>query len=98
MNQRQRFSPATGAAVAESPVGGAWSELLDSQGRVRPCWAEMHAKIQRWTTDDRRSLAEETGRMLDDLGTTFNVYRDVGGAGQPYEIDPIPFFMERREW
>ena len=98
MNQRQRFSPATGAAMAESPVGGAWSELLDSQGRVRPCWAEMHAKIQRWTPDDRRSLAEETGRMLDDLGTTFNVYRDVGGAGQPYEIDPIPFIMERREW
>ncbi len=37
-------------------------------------------------------------RMLEDLGTTFNVYRDVGGAGQPYEIDPIPFIMERQEW
>ncbi|MFM2198129.1 MAG: hypothetical protein RLZZ505_1561 [Verrucomicrobiota bacterium] len=36
--------------------------------------------------------------MLDNLGTTFNVYRDVGGAGQPYEIDPIPFIMEWREW
>lgn len=84
--------------MAESPVDGVWNELLDSQGRVRPCWAAMHAKIQRWTPDDRRALSEETGRMLDDLGTTFNVYRDVGGAGQPYEIDPIPFIMERREW
>jgi uncharacterized circularly permuted ATP-grasp superfamily protein/uncharacterized alpha-E superfamily protein len=98
MNQRQRFSPATGAVVAESPVGGVWNELLDAQGRVRPCWAEMSAKIQRWSPDERRALSEETGRMLDNLGTTFNVYRDVGGAGQPYEIDPIPFIMEWREW
>lgn len=98
MNQRQRFSPATGAGVAESSVGGVWNELLDRQGVVRPCWAEMSAKIQRWTPDERRALSEETGRMLDNLGTTFNVYRDVGGAGQPYEIDPIPFIMEWREW
>ena len=41
---------------------------------------------------------EETGRMLEDLGTTYNVYRDVGGAGQPYEIDPIPFILDWREW
>ncbi len=98
MNQRQRFSPATGSAVAESPVGSVWNELLDRQGAVRPCWAEMSAKIQRWTPDERRTLSEETGRMLDKLGTTFNVYRDVGGAGQPYEIDPIPFIIESREW
>lgn len=36
--------------------------------------------------------------MLEDLGSTFNVYRDVGGAGQPYEIDPIPFMLEWQEW
>lgn len=98
MNPRQRFSPATGAVVAESPVGEAWNELLDTKGRVRPCWAEMSAKIQHWTPDERGALSVETGRMLDNLGTTFNVYRDVGGAGQPYEIDPIPFIMEWREW
>jgi uncharacterized circularly permuted ATP-grasp superfamily protein/uncharacterized alpha-E superfamily protein len=98
MNQRQRFPPATGTVVAEAPVAGVWNELLDGQGRVRPYWAEMSARIQRWTADERRTLMAETGRMLDDLGTTFNVYRDVGGAGQPYEIDPIPFIMEWQEW
>lgn len=36
--------------------------------------------------------------MLEDLGTTYNVYRDVGGAGQPYEIDPIPFIIGWQEW
>jgi uncharacterized circularly permuted ATP-grasp superfamily protein/uncharacterized alpha-E superfamily protein len=98
MNQRQRFSPATGAALAEAGSDGAWNELLDVQGRVRPYWAEMSARIERWTADERRILLEDTGRMLEDLGTTYNVYRDVGGAGQPYEIDPIPFILEWREW
>ena len=98
MNQRQRFTPATGAAVAEATPAGVWNELLDEQGRVRPYWAEMSARIQRWTADERGSLVEEAGRMLENLGTTYNVYRDVGGAGQPYEIDPIPFILEWREW
>jgi len=95
MIQRQRFSL---ASVAEASPGSVWNELLDGQGRVRPCWAEMNARIQSWTADERKTLLDETGRMLEDLGTTFNVYRDVGGAGQPYEIDPIPFIIESQEW
>jgi uncharacterized circularly permuted ATP-grasp superfamily protein/uncharacterized alpha-E superfamily protein len=55
-------------------------------------------RIQSWTPDERSALSQETRRMLDTLGTTFNVYRDVGGAGQPYEVDPIPLIMEWREW
>ncbi len=98
MNQRQRFSPASGSGLAEAPRDGVWNELLDGQGRVRPYWAEMHARIQGWTADERKILLDETARMLEDLGTTFNVFRDVGGAGQPYEIDPIPFIMEWQEW
>ena len=84
--------------MAPPPPGGVWNELLDGQGRVRPYWADMNARIQGWTADERKTLLDETGRMLEDLGTTFNVYRDVGGAGQPYEIDPIPFIMESQEW
>ncbi len=98
MKQQQGFSAATGLPVAEAPVPGVWNELLDRQGRVRPYWATMSARIQGWTADERKSLLTETGRMLEDLGTTFNVYRDVGGAGQPYEIDPIPFIIDSQEW
>jgi len=75
-----------------------WNELLDQAGNVRPYWTEMSARIRGWTNDDRRRLLAETSRMLEDLGTTFNVFRDVGGAGQPYEIDPIPLIIEWQEW
>ena len=98
MNQRQRFFPTTGMGLADAPVGGVWDELLDHRGVVRPCWEGMSERIRSWTPDERTVLTDETRRMLDDLGTTFNVFRDVGGAGQPYEIDPIPFILESREW
>ncbi len=100
MNQQQRFSPPLGPGVAtQKPTQtGVWDELLDRQGRVRPYWSTMSARIKSWTPDERRVLVDDTSRMLDDLGTTFNVYRDVGGAGQPYEIDPIPFIVEWQEW
>ncbi len=84
--------------MADAPLRGVWNELLDGQGQVRPYWAEMNARIRGWTADERKTMLSETSRMLEDLGTTFNVYRDVGGAGQPYEIDPIPFILEWREW
>ncbi|MEP2775853.1 MAG: circularly permuted type 2 ATP-grasp protein [Luteolibacter sp.] len=98
MNQRQRFTPASAPGVVGSAATGVWNELLNRGGEVRPSWAGMWERIKSWTPDDRSRLLEETGRMLEDLGTTYNVYRDVGGAGQPYEIDPIPFIIGWQEW
>jgi uncharacterized circularly permuted ATP-grasp superfamily protein/uncharacterized alpha-E superfamily protein len=98
MNQQQGYSPASVTDVTDAPIGGVWNELLDRQGQVRPYWADMSSRIEGWTQDQRKELLDDTSRMLEDLGTTFNVYRDVGGAGQPYEIDPIPFILEWKEW
>lgn len=98
MNQRQRFTPVSAAGVVETTSSGAWNELLNGSGEVRASWKEMWGRIKGWSPDDRRKLLDDTARMLEDLGTTYNVYRDVGGAGQPYEIDPIPFIIGWGEW
>lgn len=85
-------------AVAESVPASAWNEALKAKGVVRDHWASIYNPIYRWAPEERRNLLEQTGRMLEDIGTTFNVYRDVGGAGQPYEIDPIPLMLDGEEW
>ena len=84
--------PTVGAAV---PV---WDEMSDSRGQVRPHWQNLSVKIQRWSSDERHSLASAAGRMIADLGTTFNVYSDAGAVGQPYELDPIPLLVSSRDW
>jgi uncharacterized circularly permuted ATP-grasp superfamily protein/uncharacterized alpha-E superfamily protein len=75
-----------------------WNELTDFSGHVRPHWQHLGMKINRWTADERSAMAAAAERMIEDLGTTFNVFSDVGGAGQPYELDPIPLLIPGSEW
>ncbi|MFT3990339.1 MAG: circularly permuted type 2 ATP-grasp protein [Luteolibacter sp.] len=97
MSSRLRFSSAF-APASEGAVTPAWNEMLDRQGRLRPIWQSLSAKISRWTVEERSLLATSAGKMLEDLGTTFNVYSDVSGTAQPYEIDPIPLLVSQEEW
>lgn len=78
--------------------GPVWDEMSDPRGQVRPHWFSMGQKIQRWSTEERGSIAAAAARMIADLGTTFNVYSDVGGVGQPYELDPVPLLVPAADW
>ncbi len=84
-------SPPTGA-------GSVWKEMTDSRGQIRPHWHSLGLKIQRWSIEERQSISAAAGRMIADLGTTFNVYSDVGGVGQPYELDPVPLLISPADW
>ena len=79
-------------------TGGPWNEMTDAAGNLRPHWQQVAAKTNRWTPDQRASLAAAARRMIEDLGTTFNVFSDVGGAGQPYQLDAIPLVIPPAEW
>lgn len=84
--------PSAGAAV---PV---WDEMIDASGQIRPHWQNLSVRIQRWSADERHSIAAAASRMSADLGTTFNVYSDAGAVGQPYELDPIPLLVSAADW
>lgn len=75
-----------------------WKEMRDAAGELRPHWQSMGSKIEGWSGSERESISSAAARMIADLGTTFNVYSDVGGAGQPYELDPIPLMISPAEW
>jgi uncharacterized circularly permuted ATP-grasp superfamily protein/uncharacterized alpha-E superfamily protein len=72
--------------------------MNDARGQVRPHWQSLGVKIQRWSSEERTSIANAAARMIADLGTTFNVYSDAGGVGQPYELDPIPLLIPPADW
>ena len=93
---RSNFSQSQQQSAAGAPP--VWDEMTDSSGLIRQHWQALSSKILRWGTEDRALIAATAGRMIEDLGTTFNVYSDVGGAGQPYELDPIPLLISPAEW
>ncbi len=76
----------------------AWNEMTDHGGAIRPHWREFSQRFQHWSGVERGALAASASRMIADLGTTFNVYSDVGGSGQPFELDPIPLLISPLEW
>lgn len=78
--------------------GEVWNEMTDFSGQVRPHWQNLGGRINRWSVDERSSMAATAGRMIEDLGTTFNVFSDVGGVGQPYELDSIPLVIPAADW
>ena len=98
MSQRIRTIPANNVPQAGGAAGIPWDETSDGEGRLRPVWAGLSAKLQGLTPEERGNLTASADRMLDDLGTTFNVYSDVGGTGQPYQIDPVPLMIPHDEW
>jgi uncharacterized circularly permuted ATP-grasp superfamily protein/uncharacterized alpha-E superfamily protein len=78
--------------------GLAWDEITDSSGHLRPHWQSLGLKIQRWNAEERHAIGASAAGMIADLGTTYNVYSDAGGAGQPYQLDPIPVLISSSEW
>ena len=96
-SSNSQFQASTPQAVAGKPLG-VWHEMNDARGQIRPHWQTLGVKIQRWSSEDRALIATSAERMITDLGTTFNVYSDVGCAGQPYELDPIPLLIPPSEW
>lgn len=98
MAESFRSNPASSPQPVAEPAVTAWDEMTDARGQVRPHWQNLSVKIQRWTSEERQSIAASASRMIADLGTTFNVYSDVGGVGQPYELDPVPLLVSPADW
>lgn len=94
----QRSNLSSPAPASGAGEGGAWDEAMDRAGKVRPHWQGVMGTVQRWSADERGALSAEAGRMLADLGRTFNVYSDAGGADQPFQIDPLPMVVAVEEW
>lgn len=75
-----------------------WDEMTDRSGAIRPAWSTLAASLARWTPDERAGLVAGAERLLEDLGATYNVYTDAGGAGRPFRADPLPLPIEFAEW
>jgi len=98
MAESFRTNPALTQQQSTAAVPAVWDEMVDARGLIRSHWQNLSAKILRWGAEDRSGISAAASRMIADLGTTFNVYSDVGGAGQPYELDPVPLLIPPADW
>ena len=60
--------------------GRAWDELFEAPSVPRPPYQDVHASIGRLSADDLTARADRLGRILRDLGLTF----DFAGEERPF--------------
>lgn len=81
-----------------TPVDGAFDELRDANGALRPAWAALAAQIGRIGLGELSRREESALRQLEENGSTFTVHGDQHGGEHPWELDVLPFVLGSGEW
>ncbi|MFI8607032.1 circularly permuted type 2 ATP-grasp protein [Pseudomonas sp. NPDC077649] len=80
------------------PPAGAYHELLDAQGKVRPHWRRLYEQLSRSRPEQLAQREAMLARQIQENGVTYNVYADPDGADRPWELDLLPNLIPAEEW
>lgn len=65
---------------------------------MRPVWRKFLEKVEHLGQGELHRARLEAKRLLRENGVTYNVYGQPGGMNRPWELDPVPFLLEPKEW
>ncbi len=80
------------------PLAGAFDEMVDAGGRVRPHWAEVGRVLDGMGLGELQRRRAEAGRLLDDDGVTYNVHGQGRETASRWPLDPVPVLVTSDEW
>ncbi|HQR50790.1 MAG TPA: circularly permuted type 2 ATP-grasp protein, partial [Methylophilaceae bacterium] len=77
---------------------GAYDEMLDGAGNVRPHWGQLMHALHALGPQEVEQRHKEALKLLRENGVTYNVYGDPDGANHPWQLDPVPLLISGKEW
>lgn len=75
-----------------------YDEVLDVNGKVKPHWKALFDTLEKLGIDELKIRNQEIISKLRENGVTYNVYEGPDGMNRPWQLDPIPFLIEQKEW
>lgn len=75
-----------------------YDEILDASGQVKPHWRTLFATLEKLGMKELTVRNQEIINKLRENGVTYNVYESPDGLNRPWQLDPIPFLLEKNEW
>jgi len=75
-----------------------YDEILDVDGKVKPHWKALFDTLEKLGIDELKNRNLEIISKLRENGVTYNVYDGPDGMNRPWQLDPIPFLIEQKEW
>ncbi len=78
--------------------GGAYDELLDQSGSIRPHWRTFVSCLENLGPGELAERWEQARQLIHDNGISFNVYGDPRGMERPWQLSPIPVLIAPDEF
>ncbi|NBB19047.1 hypothetical protein GVN20_06740 [Runella sp. CRIBMP] len=75
-----------------------YDETIGPDGRVKPHWQTLFASLERLGIKELEVRNQEIINRLRENGVTYNIYDSSDGLNRPWQLDPIPFLIEQKEW
>jgi uncharacterized circularly permuted ATP-grasp superfamily protein/uncharacterized alpha-E superfamily protein len=75
-----------------------YDEILDVNGHVKPHWQALFSTMEKMGLNELQNRNLEIVSKLRENGVTYNVYDGPDGMNRPWQLDPIPFLIEQKEW
>jgi uncharacterized circularly permuted ATP-grasp superfamily protein/uncharacterized alpha-E superfamily protein len=75
-----------------------YDEILNPAGKIKPHWAKLFTSIEKLGLEELKNRNQEIIDKLRENGVTYNVYGSPDGLNRPWQLDPIPFIIEQKEW
>lgn len=86
-----------GLLAGYHPPAGAYDEMVDAGGAMRPAWKRLMGALDKLGPDALGRQADQARRLLRDNGVTYNVYGS-DSSDRPWELDCVPLMMPGEEW
>ncbi len=83
---------------AYQPIAGAYPEMMDPKGAIRPQWQTMLDQLAAYGPENIEARWQRAQRMIRENGVTYNVYEDAKGGSHPWVLDPVPLMLGPDEW
>lgn len=80
------------------PDPGAYDELVDEQGVVRPHWRPFLRHLEQMGPEELARRWSQAQQLIHENGVSYNVHGDPQGMDRPWPLSPMPVLLAPAEW
>ncbi len=79
-------------------LNASFDEMFDENCNIKEHWREMANALTNAGIKQLEQKQFEIDWRLEDNGVTYNIYNDPDGTNRKWNLDPIPFILQEKEW
>ncbi|MBN8788806.1 MAG: circularly permuted type 2 ATP-grasp protein [Terrimonas sp.] len=75
-----------------------YAEFVGKDANLQPHWNTFFNSLSGFSPSDIEARRQDIFRMLRENGVTYNIYGDPSGLNRPWNLDIIPYLIDKTEW